>query len=110
MNIPGKGLLQFLPDKNKLVERLHQPSARGSWAQETITGNSSTDLTRHDDAFSKAGQDKQMPDDSREDRVMQLKRKLEAGTYRVKGNRIAVHMINEALENNQVIKHIDSKV
>ena len=44
----------------------------------------------------------------REDRVMRLKRQLEEGSYRVKGNRIAVNMINETMENNHVLKHLDT--
>ena len=40
---------------------------------------------------------------------MQLKRQLEEGTYLVKGHQIAVNMINETLENNNVLKHIDTK-
>jgi len=47
--------------------------------------------------------------DVRMDRVMQLKQQLAQGTYRVEGSRIAVNMIDESLENDNVLKHIDTK-
>jgi anti-sigma28 factor (negative regulator of flagellin synthesis) len=36
-----------------------------------------------------------------------LKRRLEEGTYRLEGRRIAASMINEAVENNHILDHID---
>ena len=51
---------------------------------------------------------RQLPD-VRMERVMQLKRQLAEGTYRVEGNRIAVGMMDESIENENVLKHIDTK-
>jgi anti-sigma28 factor (negative regulator of flagellin synthesis) len=48
--------------------------------------------------------------ETRMDRVMQLKRQLAQGTYRVSGDRIAVNMIDESLENDTVLNHIDTNV
>ena len=48
--------------------------------------------------------------ETRVDRVMELKRRLAQGTYRVMGDRIAVKMIDESLENDNVLNHIDTNV
>jgi anti-sigma28 factor (negative regulator of flagellin synthesis) len=109
MNIPEKGPLQSSPVSNTSAERKQHPPASESWVQEKITGKNTADWNRHTDDLSGAGQGRHGLFDGRGDRIMLLKRQLEAGTYRVKGHRIAVNMIDEALENNQVIKHIDAK-
>ena len=109
MEIPEKGPLQSLPARNKLAETLQQPSAGPTVAQEKTAGKDTVNLTESGREFNAAVQHAHLLPDIREDRVMQLKRQLEEGTYRVKGHRIAVNMIDEALENNQIMKHIDSK-
>ena len=109
MDIPEKSPLQFSPVSNTSAERKQLPPAGEGWVQEKFAGKKSSNWPRHKDDLSGAGQGRHRLADGREDRIMLLKRQLEAGTYRVKGHRIAVNMIDEALENNQVIKHIDAK-
>jgi negative regulator of flagellin synthesis FlgM len=46
--------------------------------------------------------------DVREDKVAEVKNKVETGTYRVEGHRIAVNMIDESLQ-NEIASKIKTK-
>ena len=109
MQIPEKGPLQYLPVQNRSAEEMQPPTAEPSDAQSKITEKDTVSLTERGLAFKAAAELAHDLPEIREDRVMQLKRQLEEGTYRVKGHRVAVNMINETLENNQVLEHIDTK-
>ena len=110
MEIPEKGPLQSLPARNRSAEALSQSPAEPTGAQEKAAEKDTVSLTESGRGFKAAVQHVHLLPDVREDRVMQLKRQLEEGTYRVKGHRIAVNMIDETLENNNVLNHIDTKV
>lgn len=109
MQIPEKGPLQYLPVQNRSAEEMQPPTAEPADAQSKIAEKDTVSLTKRGRAFKAAAELAHDLPEIREDRVMQLKRKLEEGTYRVIGHRIAVNMINETLENNQVLEHIDTK-
>ena len=109
MEIPEKGPLQSLPVQNRSAEALPPLAAESSDAQSKITDKDTVSLTERGRAFKAAAELVHVLPEIREDRVMRLKRKLEEGTYRVIGHRIAGNMINETLENNQVLEHIDTK-
>ena len=109
MEIPEKGPLQALPAQNRPLDDVARPPAKANRAQINAEARDTVSLTERGRAFKAAAERAHLLPDIREDRVRQLKRKLEEGTYRVSGRRIAVNMINETLENNQVLEHIDTK-
>jgi negative regulator of flagellin synthesis FlgM len=45
--------------------------------------------------------------DVREEKVEQVKMEVEAGTYRVVGQKVAMDMLKETFENNMVLSQID---
>jgi len=109
MEIPEKEPLPSLPIRDHATEERPQPAESVAPGQ-PIGNTDSVSLTEDGREFQSAVDRARLIPDIREDRVLQLKRQLEKGTYRVEGNRIAVNMIDETLENNSVIKHIDTKV
>ncbi|MGD8702137.1 MAG: flagellar biosynthesis anti-sigma factor FlgM [Desulfosarcina sp.] len=109
MEIPEKGPLPSLSVTENLTDNL--PSAIGSTGPRQENGSTdSIRLTKEGREFQSAANQARLLPDVREERVQQLKRQLETGTYRVEGSRIAVNMIDETVENNSVLKHIDTKV
>ncbi len=109
MEIPERGPLQSLPAQNRLIEDVSRPPTETTGAQRKAAEKDTVSLTERGRAFKAALEFAHLLPEIREDRVMQLKRKLEEGTYRVIGDRIAAKMINETLENNQVLEHIDTQ-
>ena len=109
MEIPEKGLLHSLPAPNRLIEVLSPPPDKTTGMQGKAAEKDTVRLTERGRAFKAAAEHVHLLPEIREDRVMALKRQLEEGTYRVKGHHVAESMINEALENNNVLKHIDTK-
>ena len=109
MEIPEKSPLPNPPIQNRSAEALLHPAAESSAAQRRPSHKDTVRLTERGREFMAAAEKAHLVPEIREDRVMQLKRQLEEGTYRVKGHRIAVNMISETLENNHVLKHIDTK-
>ena len=74
------------------------------------TGDTDTvSLTEKGRELKTAAQHARLVPDIREDRVMRLKRQLEEGSYRVMGDRIAGNMIDESMENNTILKHIETR-
>ena len=45
--------------------------------------------------------------DVRQERIMQLRRQLQEGSYCINGQRIAVNMMDESQENNAILNHFD---
>ena len=109
MEIPEKGPMLPLPAGDPAGdprrERPTEPIERHGPA-----GKDTVSLTARGREFKAAVEQAQTLPDIRLDRVEQLKRQLAAGTYRIEGDRIAVGMIDETLENNTVLKHIDTTV
>lgn len=66
-------------------------------------------LTEKGREYRSAVHQAQMLPDVRMDRVTALRRQLADGTYRVEGDRVASSMMDETVENNTVLKHIDLK-
>ena len=109
MEIPDKGPLHGPAAGEKPAEGSQQLSQSHSGKVPTRSiGKDTVSLTDKGREFNNAVDHARALPDVRLDRVMQLKRQLEEGTYRVKGQRIAVNMINETLENNHVLQHIDT--
>ena len=110
MEIPEKGPLPSPPSPNRSAEELPHPTAQPTAdVRRKTSGRDIVSLTERGREFKAAAELVHLLPEIREDRVMQLKRQLEEGTYLVKGHQIAVNMINETLENNNVLKHIDTK-
>ena len=109
MEIPEKGPLPSRLVANRSAEAVPQPPAEPSGARGKTGQNDTVNLTASGREFKAAAEQAQLLPEIREDRIMQLKRKLEEGTYRVNGDQIAVNMINETQENNHVLKHIDTQ-
>jgi len=109
MEIPEKGPLQPLPVHNRSTEDMPQSPVKPTGARRKPAEKDTVSLTERGREFVDATEHAHLLPEIREDRVMQLKRQLEEGTYRVKRHRIAVNMINETLENNLVLNHIDTQ-
>jgi len=111
MEIPEKGpLLAPATGKRSAEGKQQSPLADLDGRPLSKTSRDTVRLTdRGRELNSAVDQARSLPD-VRLDRVMQLKQQLAQGTYRVEGNRIAVNMIDESIENNTVLKHIDTKV
>lgn len=109
MEIPEKGPLQPLPVRDGSNED-RPPLPAEPYREQTKTDQrDSVSLTQSGREIKTAVDLTRLIPEIREDRVLQLKRQLEKGTYRVEGDRIAVNMIDESIENNTVLKHIDTK-
>jgi len=111
MEIPEKGpLLAHATGRRPTEGPQQSPQADLDGIPSSNTKRDTVRLTdRGRELNSVVDQARSLPD-VRLDRVMQLKQQLAQGTYRVEGNRIAVNMIDESIENNNVLKHIDTKV
>lgn len=110
MEIPEKGPLRALSTRDGSVETLLQSSLEPGRIRSEAAGKDTVSLTETGREFRTAVHHVHGLPEIREDRVMQIKRRLEEGSYRIEGHRIAVDMINETLENNHVLKHIDTKI
>ena len=109
MEIPERSPLPSMPALNRSAEAVTQPSAEPIDATSRPAEKDIVRLTERGREFKAAAEHAQSLPEIREDRVERLKRQLEEGTYRVKGHRIAVNMINETLENDFILKHIDTQ-
>lgn len=109
MEIPEKSPLHFLPTPISMTEEALQPPGEPNRVQQESAQKDTVNLTEKGREFKTAVQRARSLPEIREDRIVQVKRQLEAGTYRVKGHRVAVNLINETLQNNTVLKHIDTK-
>jgi flagellar biosynthesis anti-sigma factor FlgM len=111
MEIPENGALHPNPAEQISVDGQQQLSR--TEAGEPDGNDSSADavrLTEDGVDFINAVNNARTLAETRTDRVMELKRQLAQGTYRVVGDRIAVNMIDESLENEKVLNHIDTNV
>ena len=108
MEIPEKGSLRMLPVQNRSTEALPSLTAKPSEGRSIASPADSVRLTTKSSDFAAAVKDAKGLPEIREDRVMRLKRQLEEGTYHIEGSRIAANMLNETIENNSVLEHIDN--
>jgi flagellar biosynthesis anti-sigma factor FlgM len=109
MQIPEKGALPPLPGGDPLADDRPERSVKVSTVLET-DGRDTVSLTESGREFKAAVDRARSLPDIRLERVQLLRQQLEKGTYRVEANRIAVGMIDETIENNNALKHIDTKV
>jgi len=109
MEIPEKGSLQSLPARNCSPEEPARPAIKPNGMQRATADSDTVRLTEKGRAFKTSTHYVRSLPEIREDRVMRLKRQLEEGAYRIAGDRIAGSMLDEALENNTILKHIDTK-
>lgn len=109
MEVPRKGPLAFCPPRDGLTGVLPQSAAKTVDTPPKPFSEDVVSLTASGRDSSMAVQRAQSVPDSREDRIMQLKRQLASGTYRIQGARVAGNMLRETLENNHVLEQIDVK-
>ena len=111
MEISENGPFHPHPAEEISVDAPKQPApVEADGAGVSDGGADAVRLTEKGLAFSEAVGKARSLAETREDRVMELKRQLAQGSYRVMGDRIAVNMIDESLENDSVLKHIDTNV
>ena len=111
MEIPDNGAFYPNPAEEISVDGQQQPpQAETSEPDDNRSGTDAVRLTEKGLEFITALNNARSMADTRADRVMELKRQLAQGTYRVMGNQIAVNMIDESLENDTVLNHIDTNV
>ncbi len=109
MEIPEKGPSQTISAQSRSAEELPQPPVETIDVQPKTAERDTVSLTERGHEFKSAVHHARLLPEIREDRVLRLKRQLETGAYRVEGHRIAVNMMDETLENNNLLKHIDTK-
>ena len=111
MEIPENGVFRPHPAEDKSADApLESNRAESSGTDSNDGRTDAVHLTENGLAFNEAASHARALPETRLDRVMELKRQLAQGTYRVMGDRIAVNMIDESLENEKVLKHIDTNV
>jgi flagellar biosynthesis anti-sigma factor FlgM len=111
MEIPENGVFRPHSAEEKSADAPIQSNP--TEASGTDSNDGRTDavrLTEKGLAFNNAASHARALPETRLDRVMELKRQLAQGTYQVIGERIAVNMIDESLENDKVLKQIDTNV
>jgi negative regulator of flagellin synthesis FlgM len=109
MEIPEKIPLQAMPAPTRPVEAPPRMPTETNGARGQTAAKDTLCLTERGREFNVAVQHARVVPEIREDRVMQLKRRLEEGTYRIVGDRIAANLMDETLENNRILKHIDTR-
>lgn len=109
MRIPEKGAIQPLPDLNRSTNGGTRGSAQPDPVERPTGSKDTVSFTEKGRELKIAAQHVRLVPDIREDRVMRLKRQLEEGSYRVRNDRIAGNMIDETLENNIILKQIDTR-
>jgi flagellar biosynthesis anti-sigma factor FlgM len=100
--------MQFPSDRNRSAETPAQPCAQSAGVQKIEIEKDTVRLTENGRNVHSALQRARLLPEIREDRVMRLKRQIEEGAYCIKGDRIAANMISETLENNSLLKKIDT--
>jgi flagellar biosynthesis anti-sigma factor FlgM len=111
MEIPKNGAFHRHPPEEISVDGQQQPSrAETSKPDGNDSRTDAVRLTEKGLEYINAVSHARSMADTRADRVMELKRQLAQGTYRVMGERIAVKMIDESLENDNALNHIDTNV
>ena len=92
---------------NKIVDKKGvAPKAKPD--AEGVRGEDKVQISAHAREILEAQQASKAIPDVREDKVAEAKNKIETGTYRVDGDKIAVNMINESLE-NEIASKIKTK-
>jgi len=111
MEIPEHGAFHPYPAEKISADGQQQPSQMEASEQDGNVGKTdAVRLTEDGLDFIEPVNNPRSMAETRVDRVMELKRQLAQGTYRVMGDRIAVNMIDESLENEKVLNHIDTNV
>ena len=110
MEIPEKGSVPSLPAADRSGEAWPPASIEPTEVRPKTAPSDTVSLTERGREYKAAVQSAQSLPVIREDRIMRLKRQLEAGTYQVIGERTAANMIHETIENNRVWKHVDAKM
>ena len=109
MRIPEKGVMQSPTARNESTEEPARVSPQPKTVVRTTGDTDTVSLTKKGRELKTAAQQARLVPDIREDRVMRLKSQLEEGSYRVMGDRIAGNLIDETLENNTILKHIETR-
>ena len=110
MQIPEKSPLQASPSSNRTTEEPLQTNAEPIEVPARGVQPDTVSLTDKGREYRNAVHQAQALPDVRMERVMQIKRQLAEGTYRMQGDRIASNMMDETIENNTVLTHIDLNV
>ena len=110
MEIPEKGPLPILPIGESTADDRNERSIEPPVTSPAGGRGDMVSLTERGREFNLAIDQARSLPDVRLERVQLLRQQLEKGTYRVEADRIAVNMIDETVENNSALKHIDTKV
>ena len=111
MDIPEKGPNISVPPLETITGENKTPQKHAfTTGKEPVKPADTVKLSESGRAFKlAAGQSPSVPD-IREDLILRIRQQLANGTYRIDGNRLAGDLIDEAVENNAALKHIDTKV
>lgn len=109
MEIPEKSPLRNLMTGDRPLDEAALPLIRREAADVQALARDTVRLTDNGREYRDAIQQARMLPDVRMDRVNQLKQRLAEGTYCVEGKRIAANLMDETVENNAALKHIQRK-
>jgi len=109
MDIPEKGPLSPVPPMDTPSGEKNTPDKQAVTAGTEPSKEADTvKLSERGREFKPAAGQAQSDPDNREDRIQRIRQQLANGTYRINENRLAGNLIDEAVENNAALKHIDT--
>ncbi len=85
-------------------------SHRTTQSSSPSSGNDKVDLSSQAKEANRAFAELKRLPEVREEKVGEIKNQVETETYKVNGDKIAVSMLNESLENNAILNAIDLEV
>lgn len=95
---------------NKTTESIQQETAKNTpTAGQSFSGDKVELSEQAREANQAFTQLKELPE-IRNEKVGEVQNQVETGTYQVNGEKIAVSMLNESLENNAIMNAIDLEV
>ncbi len=111
MDIPDKGPLPPVPPMDKPPGESNGPEKHADTAGKEPSAQADTvKISGRGREYKSAAKQASSVPDIREDRIMRIRQQLADGSYRISGDRLAGSLIEETVENNAVLKHIDTNV
>jgi len=105
MEIPGKPPISSPQVHNRIKDAL--PDVLSSNHSGSRVENDTVDLSANANKIREMVHTANNLPDVRAEKVAALKRRIEAGTYRIMNQEVASHLIGETMENNAILNHIE---
>lgn len=109
MVIPDPGHVPWVSILNRPIDGRPRSAAESTGIHSVTGPRDQVSLTPTSQETDSAVRQAAAIPDIREERVAQLKRRIEEGRYPIQGDRIAVRLMEETMQNNTLLKCIDTK-